>query len=161
MPKAYDEEADESLESEPESLTAQEAAQLRQRIVKFSPWHVMGVQGLAGSLLVVLVWMWSGKHAWALSSAYGAISVLIPAMLFARGLARQQKAPGASAALAGMFVWELVKIILTVAMLFAAPRVVTDLNWLVLLAGFVVTLKASWLAMFWQHRRKALVTDSY
>ena len=59
-----------------------------------------------------------------------------------------------------MFVWEFVKIILTLVMLFAAPRMVADLNWLALLAGFVVTMKASWLAMFWRHRRKASLTVS-
>jgi ATP synthase protein I len=66
--------------------------------------------------------------------------------------------PGA--ALASMFVWEFVKIVLTVVMLFAAPRLIDDLNWLALLAGFVVTMKASWLAMFWQHRRKTSLTVS-
>ena len=40
-------------------------------------------------------------------------------------------------------------------MLVLAPKVVLNLNWLALLAGFVVTMKASWLAMFWLHRRKA------
>jgi hypothetical protein len=27
-----------------------------------------------------------------------------------------------------------------------------ELNWLALLGGFVVTMKASWVAMLWQHR---------
>jgi ATP synthase protein I len=34
----------------------------------------------------------------------------------------------------GFFVWELVKIVLTIAMLFAAPKWVSDLNWLALVA---------------------------
>ena len=32
----------------------------------------------------------------------------------------------------------------------AAPRVVTDLNWLALLAGMVVTMKTYWIALKWR-----------
>ena len=49
--------------------------------------------------------------------------------------------------LAGLFVWELVKIILTVALLLVAPKVISQLSWLSLVAGFVVTMKVYWLAM--------------
>ena len=64
----------------------------------------------------------------------------------------------AGAALAGFFVWELVKIVLTVAMLLAAPKLVPDLSWLALLVGLVVTMKVYWVAM-WLHpaRRKSIV----
>lgn len=146
------------LEPEHRPLTVDEANLLRRNIVGFSPWHVMGVQAVVGSLVVLGIWLMSDQTAWSRSAGYGAVAVLVPAALFARGLTRQQHAPAPGAALAGMFVWEFVKIILTLAMLFAAPRVVTDLNWPALLAGFVVTMKASWLAMFWQHRRKTSLT---
>jgi ATP synthase protein I len=61
----------------------------------------------------------------------------------------------ASSALFGLFVWELVKIVLTVALLLVAPKVVAELSWLALVAGFVVTMKVYWLAMAlgWMHRR--------
>ena len=150
--RASDEEGE--AEPEPTPLTAEEAALLRTKIAGFSPWHVVGVQAVAGLLVALAIWLVSDQAAWGKSSGYGALAVLVPAMLFARGLIRQQQALAPGAALAGMFVWEFVKIILTLAMLFAAPRVIADLNWLALLAGFVVTMKASWLAMFWQHRRK-------
>ncbi len=56
--------------------------------------------------------------------------------------------------------WEMVKIGLTVAMLIAAPRLVLDLSWLAMLAGFVVTMKVYWLAMWLRwvrpHRQKIL-----
>jgi ATP synthase protein I len=148
------------LEPEPKPLTAEEAALLRPKIVGFSPWHVIGVQALVGVLVVLVVWLVSDQAAWGKSTGYGALAVLVPAMLFARGLTRQQRAQAPGAALAGLFVWEFVKIILTLAMLFAAPRLVVDLNWLALLAGFVVTMKASWLAMLWQHRRQTSRTVS-
>ena len=54
----------------------------------------------------------------------------------------------------GFFVWEMVKILLTVAMLFAAPRLILNLNWLALLAGFVVTMKVYWVAMWLRPGRK-------
>jgi ATP synthase protein I len=61
----------------------------------------------------------------------------------------------AGSALAGLFVWELVKIVLTVALLLVAPKVVSDLSWLALVAGFVVTMKVYWLAMAlgWMQRK--------
>jgi ATP synthase protein I len=63
-------------------------------------------------------------------------------------LSRQKSAAHGNAALTGFFVWELLKIVLTVAMLVAAPRLIADLSWLALLAGFVVTMKVYWLAMW-------------
>jgi ATP synthase protein I len=42
-------------------------------------------------------------------------------------------------------------------MLFAAPRLVVQLNWLALLAGFVVTMKASWVAVWFRLVRKKSV----
>jgi ATP synthase protein I len=54
---------------------------------------------------------------------------------------------------AGFFVWEFVKIGLTLAMLLAAPRLVEDLNWPALLAGLVVTMKVVWLSVWVQSRR--------
>jgi ATP synthase protein I len=143
------------LESEPKPLTAEEAALLRPRLVAFSPWHVIGAQAGVGLLLVLGVWLVSGNPIWVKSASYGMVAVLVPAMLFARGVTRRHLEPGS--ALVGVFVWEFVKIILTLAMLIAAPRVVDELNWLALLAGFVVTMKASWLAMLWRHRRMASI----
>ena len=148
------------LESEVKALTPHEAAELRKRLVKFSPWHVIAVQAVMGLLLVSAVWFGFDRVVWVKSAAYGVLAVLVPSMLLARGLARQQGAYTAGAALAGLFVWEFVKIALTLVMLFAAPRVVSDLNWLALLAGFVVTMKASWFAVFWQYRRTASLTVS-
>jgi len=51
-------------------------------------------------------------------------------------------------------VWELVKIAVTIAMLFAAPRLVGALSWLALLAGFVVTIKVYWVALVVHSRRQ-------
>jgi ATP synthase protein I len=45
------------------------------------------------------------------------------------------------------FVNEAIKVILTIALLSMAPVAVLGLNWLALLAGFVVALKVYWLAV--------------
>jgi ATP synthase protein I len=47
----------------------------------------------------------------------------------------------------GFFVWEAVKLAVSVAMIVLASRLVADLNWLALLAGLFVTLKMYWLAL--------------
>ena len=89
----------------------------------------------------------SGQSRLAASVAWGVVSVVVPGVVFARALARQMRQKQAGAALAGLFVWELVKIVLTVALLLVAPKVVAGLSWLALVAGFVVTMKVYWLAI--------------
>ena len=131
-------------------LTAEDVALLRQSSRPLSAWLVVGLQVIVGTVLALLVWVFTGSAVAGWSAAYGALAVVLPAIVFVRGLARQQRAPNAGSALGGFFVWEGVKIALTVAMLFAAPKVVLSLNWLALLAGFVVTMKVYWVAM-WLH----------
>ncbi|MBG6072353.1 F0F1-type ATP synthase assembly protein I [Polaromonas sp. CG_9.7] len=109
---------------------------------------------MVGLVVAALAWVLTGQARMGWSAGYGALAVIIPAALFARGLSRQKSAMHGNAALAGFFVWEMVKIALTVAMLFAAPRLVEGLNWLALLAGFVVTMKVYWVAMWFGPARK-------
>ena len=49
--------------------------------------------------------------------------------------------------------WEGVKILLTVILLWVAPRMVPNLNWLALVAGLVVVLKVYWFGFLIQTRR--------
>lgn len=115
------------------------------------------MQVLVGVAVAVLTGVVSGQFRLAASVAWGGVSVVVPGIVFARALARQMRLKQAGAALASLFVWELVKIVLTVALLLAAPKVIAGLSWLALVAGFVVTMKVYWLAMVlgWK-RRKAL-----
>ncbi len=128
-------------------LSAEQVADLRKRLPLLSIWRVLGVQALLGLLVAGLVWMISGRVAAVYSSLYGALTVIIPAALFARGLTSRVSALNAGAAVFGFFLWEMVKIGLTVAMLFAAPRLVSDLSWPAMLAGLVVTMKVYWVAL--------------
>lgn len=135
-------------------LTAEEAQALKKTSPKLSPWIVIVAQAVVGILVAGLMGWLVGSESALWSAAYGSLAVVVPAAVFARGLARQLRAPNAGSALGGFFVWEMVKVALTVAMLFAAPRLIVDLHWLALLAGFVVTMKVYWVAM-WLHSKRA------
>ena len=130
-----------------EPLTAQQAAELRKRQPLLSVWRVVGVQALLGLLVAWLVWLVSGRMSAVYSAGYGALAVIIPAALFARGLTSRVASANVGAAVFGFFLWEMVKIGLTVAMLLAAPRLVIDLSWPAMLAGLVVTMKVYWVAL--------------
>lgn len=128
-------------------LTAQEADQWRSRHPPASLWRVVAGQALAGLLVALLVWLWTGSAQVAWSAAYGALTVVVPAALFARGISRQKASAGAGAAMAGFFGWEIAKIALSVALLLAAPRLVPGLNWIALVMGMVITMKMYWVAL--------------
>jgi ATP synthase protein I len=139
--------ADEDLEPEFKPLSAEEALAWRQSNPSISPWRVLGLQVVAGALMALLTLWVSGEFRLAASVAWGSVAVVIPAVVFVRALGRQMRRTQPGSALVGLFVWELVKIVLTVALLLVAPKVVSDLNWLALVASFVVTMKVYWLAM--------------
>mgnify|MGYP002720479810 FL=1 len=120
-------------------LTAEEARQWRSAHPAVSPWWVIAWQLVVGVVLAVLAGLWGGKVV-AVSVAYGALAVVFPAALMVRGLQRQRALTQPGAAMLGFVIWESVKVALTVALLLAAPKVVTPINWLALVAGFVVTL---------------------
>ena len=50
----------------------------------------------------------------------------------------------------GIFGWELVKLVLCIAMLVAAPKLIPGLSWLALLAGLIVVMKTYWIALIVQ-----------
>jgi ATP synthase protein I len=139
--------ADEGLEKEFKPLTAEEAQAFRQRNPVSSPWSVLWLQVAVGVLMAVLTGWVSGQLRLAASVAWGVVAVVVPAVVFVRALGRQMRRTQPGSALVGLMVWELVKVILTVALLLVAPQVISDLSWLALVASFVVTMKVYWLAM--------------
>lgn len=136
-------------EAEPEfvPMTAQQAQAWRQRHQVTSPWRVVGIQSLVGLASALVAWLFTGSKELAMSVAYGALAVILPAVLFARGLSRQRTGQAPMAAVLGFFVWEMAKLALTVAMLFAAPRLVVALSWPGLLVGLVLTMKVYWVLL--------------
>lgn len=152
-------EADDAPDAGFEPLSAEQAAQWRAAHPPQSPWPVVGAQAVVAVLAVAAGWWVSGgERAVLLSLAYGALAAWLPAVLFARMVARRmRRQANAGSALMALMVGEGIKIALTVALLLAAPRVLTQVHWLALLAGFVVTIKAAWLALWWSSRRRAVM----
>ncbi len=143
-------------ESEPEdfvTLTRLQAQALIRANPVVSPWWVVLAQLLLGALLVALAGLIFGGLV-ARSVACGVLAVVLPAALFARGLTSQFARANAGVAVMSFFVWELVKIVVTIGLLYAAHRLVKDLNWPAMLVGLIVTLKVYWLALAFKRKAK-------
>ena len=147
MPSDTTDAADEGLEPEFKPLSAEQAQAWRQHNPQASPWRVLFLQVGVGALMALVTGLFTGEWTLAASSAWGSVAVVVPAVVFVRALSRQMRRTQPGSALMGLMVWELVKIVLTVALLLVAPKVISDLNWFALVAGFVVTMKVYWLAM--------------
>ena len=121
--------ADEDEDQDFKPLTMHEAKALREREPALSPWWVVGLQCAAGVAAV---------------------------LVFARGLMSQFSSLNAATASFGFFVWEAVKLGVSVAMVVLAPHLVAELNWLALMAGLFVTLKMYWLALLKRPKPKQI-----
>ena len=128
-------------------LTRQEAQKLREASPQLSPWWVVAGQLVVGVVLACAAWALTGKQNVAWSVFYGALVVVIPGALFARGLASKLWSINPGAAVAGFFLWEMVKIATSVGMLFAAPQLVAELDWLAMLVGLMIVLQVYWVAL--------------
>ena len=152
-----DEWEDGSQEPEFKPLTREEAHQWRSSQPEISIWRLVAVQVLVGLASSVLAWLFTQRMSVAWSVLYGSAAVVVPSALMAWGLTSSALsrllAGFAQAAFAGFLLWEGVKILLAVAMMWLAPNVVPGLSWLGLLAGLVVTLKVYWFAFLIQTRR--------
>lgn len=137
-----------SVEEPIKPLTREQAMVLRQQNPSLSPWVVLAGQAGMGLLASLAAWLLTGKVNIGWSALYGALAVVIPGALFARGVMSKVSMINPAAAVTGFFLWEMVKIGLVLAMLFAAPKLVTDLNWPAMLVGLVVTMKVVWLVLW-------------
>ena len=108
-------------------LSAEQAQQLREANPELSPWWVIVAQVVAGLVVAGIAWVWTGRPIAGASALYGALAVAVPAALFVRGAMRvakrgTQEAGLASAAMLRFFVWELIKLGLTIAFLAARAK---------------------------------------
>ena len=131
----------EAQESQFKPLNAQEAQAWRQRNPQLSVGRLIASQCV---VTLLVAWLIAGAAA-GRSAGYGGLAILLPTVVFARALGRQ--ATHAGAAIARLFGWELVKLVLCIAMLAAAPKLVPDLSWLALLVGLIVVMKTYWVAL--------------
>ncbi len=150
--------SDGEQEIEFKPLTREEAQQWRASQPRISLWRLVGVQLLVGLSAGALAWLLTQSSSVAWSVLYGAAAVVLPSALMVYGLTSSALsrllAGYAQAAFAGFLLWEGVKILLVVAMLWSAPWIVPELNWLGLLAGLVLVLKVYWFG-FWIQTRRA------
>ncbi|MBC7434788.1 MAG: ATP synthase subunit I [Bdellovibrionales bacterium] len=153
MSKIAHGDANEEKEPEVRRLSAQEARQLREDNPPDSPWRVVVGQVMLGLLVAIAAWLLTGRQNVGWSAGYGALAVVLPAALFARGLTGGFASLNPATAMMGFFVWEMVKIALTVAMLLAAPKVIQGLSWPAMLVGLVVTMQVYWAAPFLAPRK--------
>ncbi len=146
-------------EKDPEfkPLDREEAVRWRSAQPGLSAWRVVGVQLLVGLIAGALGWVFTQRASVGFSVLYGAASVVIPTALMAWGVTSsalsRQAAGHVISAFMSFVLWEGIKLLLSVAMLWSAPRIVPDLNWLALLAGLVVVLKVYWFGFWIQTRR--------
>ena len=141
---------DEALEEQEfPSWSAEQAQVWRQSQPVLSVWRVLAAQLLVAvvSASVVALWFHSGSL-W-LSWMYGALTVVIPGALFARGLTSPAASHNALSAAMGFAAWQGVKWVFAVLFLVLAPRCVPELSWPALLVGLIVTMKVYWLALVW------------
>jgi ATP synthase protein I len=134
------------------TLNKEEAAVIKANSRLLKPWQVVGwqivVTALAGSVALLI----TKELGVAYSLVWGGLCVVVPSALFARGLLSKAALMNAGTAIAGFFLWEMLKLALTFAMLFAATQVTQslgqELNWPALLVGLVLAMKA-YLVAFW------------
>jgi ATP synthase protein I len=141
------EDAATSAQSDYPPLTAAQARALRDIEPAVSPWRIVRLQCMVGVLVALVAWGMTSEAVVGGSALYGALVVVIPAALFARGLMSRFSSINPATASFGFFLWEAVKIGVSVVMLAAAPRLIENLSWLALMAGLVVTLKVYWLVL--------------
>jgi ATP synthase protein I len=139
-PVSDDELSDQSNEPVFKRWTADEARQLREKSPSVSPWRVVGWQVIAGVVIALGAWLLSGDSCVAMSAGYGALIVILPAAVLARGMTSRVTGMNAISAAMGFMVWEMVKIGLSVAMFLAAPQLIPGLNWLVMLIAVMLTM---------------------
>jgi ATP synthase protein I len=152
LPQRFDEGAEEEPAFKP--LTADEARRLREENPPVSPWWVVAGQAVVGLVVALAAWGFTGKQNVGWSAGYGALAVVIPAAIFARGLTGRFSSLNAGTAAVGFMLWEVVKIASSIALLAAAPRLVADLSWPALLVGLVLTMKVYWVALAYAPKKR-------
>jgi ATP synthase protein I len=140
------------------TLTKEEAAAVKATNPALNPWRVVAWQLVATLVAGLLGLLLTQKASVVYSLVWGGLCVVVPAALFARGMMSKTTLMNAGTATAGFFLWEMVKIALTLVMLFAAPQVMArlgqDLSWPAMLVGLVVVMKVYWLALLIKPKAK-------
>lgn len=143
---------DEADEQQVKRLTPEEARAWRERHPAVSPWRVVRAQAVVGVVFALVVAAVARESNVFWSALYGAGVVVVPAAVMARGLTSRLAAGAAGSGAVAFMVWELVKLLVSVALLVLAPKLLPHLSWLALLAAMVLCLKTYWVALLWRGR---------
>ena len=117
-----------------------------------SVWRVVISQLMVGLALMLVAWLFGLKLSIVASLGYGSLCVVLPTALFARGITSKWSGIGPGAAVTGFFLWEFVKVAVTIVMLLISQRIVDDLSWPMMILGLIVTMKVYWLSFFWTRK---------
>lgn len=145
-------EADGDPVDEFKPISRDEALQIAERSRLPGLWIVLTWQLAVGLVFAAALGVAGDRPGMFEAALFGCLAVVVPGAVFARGMQRQRGVGQAGVALSGFFVWEMVKIVLVLMLLAAAPLMIANLSWLALLAGLVVTLKVSWFVLLWYSR---------
>src|SRR5690349_6841087 len=72
-----------------EPLTPKQASELRARLPTVSPWRVVAVQAVVGTVVALLAGLATGERSVVWSALYGALVAVVPGALMARGALRR------------------------------------------------------------------------
>ena len=131
----------------------------KERVLEFrkaeppvSVWWVVLTQMLVGLMTVFVAWLLGAKFASMASLGYGSFCVVLPSIIFARGVTSKWSSLNPGAAVTGFFLWEFVKVAMTVVMLVMSQSLVDDLSWPMMMLGLIITMKVYWLSFLWQRK---------
>ncbi|MDO4795925.1 MAG: ATP synthase subunit I [Brachymonas sp.] len=148
-------------EGQDKPWSAEKAQAWRAATHTMSPWLPALMQALVAVLLLLGSWVTDVSQPVRLSLACGVAASLLPSLLCVSGyritlwvLKDLPRGAQTLMGLAAIFCWELVKLLLSVALLLVAARMVRNLSWLAMLLAFVVVVKAYWLAFLVDRMRK-------
>ena len=132
-------------------LTRQEVEILKQKLggvsLEVFLLKVLMWQALSAVAIATVAWLVSSSVVAVTSAFYGAICVVVPSALVARMVIKRvgpDVVRHSGGTLMRLVVLELVKIVVTVCLLLAAPLVLDSPQWVAIVVGFAVTLKVYW-----------------
>ena len=140
-------------------LSRAEVQSLLRRKPQVSVWRVVVLQAVVGLVVALGAWFLSaGNAAVALSAFYGAAIIAVPSALFALSIQLWLSKLKPGVAVYGFALGELLKIGLTIVLLFFVPRIVQPLSWPAMLIAVAVTLQVYWVALILRGKQSRRAT---
>jgi len=137
-------------------LSRAEVQSLLRRKPQVSVWRVVLLQTAVGVAVALAAWALAGGALPVLWSAlYGTLVVALPSALFALAIQLWLSKLKPGVAVYGFALGELLKIGLTIVLLFFAPRLLQPLSWAALLVAIAFTLQVYWVALILRGKKAA------